>query len=76
MHPCIMHPYIMHRCTTSSNHALVIGTGDNVATEDLSFAPGTTETVSATLPAGTYTFICPVDGHATQGMTGTITVTP
>ena len=59
------------------NHALVIsGTGVNLATKDLSFGPGTTETISATLAAGTYTFICPVDGHAGQGMTGTITVTP
>ena len=59
------------------NHALVIsGTGVNLATKDLSFGPGSTETISATLAAGTYTFICPVDGHAGQGMTGTITVTP
>jgi plastocyanin len=47
------------------NHALVIsGTGVNLATKDLSFAPGTTETISTTLAAGNYTFICPVDGHA------------
>lgn len=59
------------------NHALVIsGTGVNLATKDLSFGPGATETIAATLAAGTYTFICPVDGHAGQGMTGTITVTP
>jgi uncharacterized cupredoxin-like copper-binding protein len=59
------------------NHALVItGTGVNLATKDLSFGPGTTETITATLAAGTYTFMCPVDGHAGQGMTGTITVTP
>ena len=59
------------------NHALVIsGNGVSLATKDLAFGPGTTETISATLAAGTYTFICPVDGHAGQGMTGTITVTP
>ena len=59
------------------NHALVItGTGVSLATKDLAFAPGTSETISATLAAGTYTFICPVDGHAAQGMKGTITVTP
>ena len=59
------------------NHALVItGTGVSLATKDLAFGPGTSETISATLAAGTYTFICPVDGHAGQGMRGTITVTP
>ena len=59
------------------SHALVIsGTGVSLATKDLSFGPGTTETISVTLAAGTYTFICPVDGHAGQGMIGTITVTP
>ncbi len=59
------------------NHALVIsGTGVNLATKDLAFGPGTTETIAATLATGTYTFICPVDGHAGQGMRGTITVTP
>jgi plastocyanin len=59
------------------NHALVIsGNGVSLATKDLAFGPGTTETIAATLAAGTYTFICPVDGHAGQGMKGTITVTP
>ncbi len=59
------------------NHALLIsGSGVNVATKDLAFGPGMTETITATLAAGTYTFICPVDGHASQGMKGTITVTP
>jgi len=59
------------------SHALVIsGNGVSLATKDLAFAPGTTETISATLAAGTYTFICPVDGHAAQGMKGTLTVTP
>jgi uncharacterized cupredoxin-like copper-binding protein len=59
------------------SHALVIsGAGVNLATKDLEFGPGTSETISATLAAGTYTFICPVDGHAAQGMKGTITVTP
>ena len=59
------------------NHALVItGTGLSLATKDLAFAPGTSESISATLAAGTYTFVCPVDGHAAQGMKGTITITP
>jgi plastocyanin len=59
------------------SHALVIsGAGVNLTTKDLAFQSGTSETISATLAAGTYTFICPVDGHAAQGMKGTITVTP
>jgi uncharacterized cupredoxin-like copper-binding protein len=59
------------------DHALVIsGNGLSLTTKDLAFGPGTTETILATLPAGTYTFSCPVDGHAAQGMRGTIIVTP
>lgn len=59
------------------SHALVVsGNGVNLATKDLAFGPGTSEAISATLAAGTYTFICPVDGHAAQGMKGTISVTP
>jgi uncharacterized cupredoxin-like copper-binding protein len=58
------------------DHALVIsGNGLSLTTKDLAFGPGTTETILATLPEGTYTFSCPVDGHAAQGMRGTITVT-
>jgi uncharacterized cupredoxin-like copper-binding protein len=36
--------------------------------------PGGTSTVTAKLKAGTYTFLCPVPGHAQAGMTGTLTV--
>jgi uncharacterized cupredoxin-like copper-binding protein len=38
-------------------------------------APGKTSTVTATLKKGTYTFYCPVLGHAKAGMKGKITVT-
>lgn len=59
------------------SHALMITGNDvNVATKDLAFQPGTSESITATLGAGAYTFICPVDGHASQGMQGTIAVTP
>ena len=59
------------------SHALVIsGNGVSLATKDLAFGPGASETIAATLAAGMYTFICPVDGHAAQGMKGTVTVTP
>lgn len=36
--------------------------------------PGGTSTVTAKLAAGSYTFLCPVPGHAAAGMTGTLTV--
>ena len=58
-------------------HALVIkGNGINLATKDLAFGPATTETITASLAAGTYTFFCPVGAHANLGMRGTLTVTP
>jgi len=59
------------------DHALVIsGGGVNLATKDFAFQPGTSEEIAATLAPGTYTYSCPVDGHAGLGMKGTITVTP
>ena len=37
-------------------------------------AAGGTSTVTATLKRGSYTFLCPVPGHAAAGMKGTLTV--
>jgi uncharacterized cupredoxin-like copper-binding protein len=36
--------------------------------------PSTTGTVTVNLPAGSYQFICSVEGHADAGMYGTVTV--
>jgi uncharacterized cupredoxin-like copper-binding protein len=36
--------------------------------------PGHTSKVTVTLTKGTYTFYCPVDGHKSAGMKGTIVV--
>jgi uncharacterized cupredoxin-like copper-binding protein len=36
--------------------------------------PGKTTSVTMTLKKGTYTFLCPVPGHAQAGMKGTLTV--
>jgi uncharacterized cupredoxin-like copper-binding protein len=36
--------------------------------------PGGRSTVTMTLKRGTFTFFCPVPGHAAAGMTGTLTV--
>jgi uncharacterized cupredoxin-like copper-binding protein len=35
---------------------------------------GKTTSVTATVKQGTYTFLCPVPGHAAAGMKGTLTV--
>jgi plastocyanin len=43
------------------------GTGRTVA-------PGRTSTVTATLKKGRYTFYCPVPGHRSLGMKGTLVV--
>ena len=59
------------------SHALTItGNGVTLSTKDLTFDPGTSETITATVAAGTYTYFCPVDGHRQLGMEGTLTVTP
>jgi uncharacterized cupredoxin-like copper-binding protein len=59
------------------SHALSLtGEAVSLSTRDLSFDPGTTESITATLAAGTYTFFCPVDGHRQLGMEGTLTVLP
>lgn len=36
--------------------------------------PGDTAKLTVKLPAGTYTFFCPVTGHRALGMRGTLTV--
>ncbi len=59
------------------SHALLLSGGSITAnTPDFSYQPGTSESFTVTLAPGTYTFLCPVDGHAGLGMTGTLTVTP
>ena len=59
------------------SHALLLTGGSVTAhTPDFSYQPGTTESVTVILTPGTYTFFCPVDGHAGLGMKGTLTVTP
>jgi uncharacterized cupredoxin-like copper-binding protein len=50
----------------------------NVFFEQLSLPTGQTSTATFTAPTepGTYQFLCSVPGHLTQGMQGTLTVTP
>jgi plastocyanin len=55
--------------TTDKQHTFTI-TGQTV---DVTLDPSTSQKVKISLPAGTYPFICRF--HASQGMTGTLTVT-
>ncbi len=59
------------------SHALLL-TGASVTAQapDFSYQPGAAESFTVALAPGTYTFFCPVDGHAGLGMKGTLTVTP
>ncbi len=54
-----------------SPHDFVIR-DQNVRTKKLD--PGQRESVTTSLKAGTYTFICSIPGHESLGMTGTLTI--
>ncbi len=57
------------------NHALeLIGSGVDVHTPDLAFAPGHSEAFTVTLKPGTYHVFCPIDGHRGLGMQATLLV--
>jgi uncharacterized cupredoxin-like copper-binding protein len=51
-------------------HGIAIQGGDSSPVVQ----PGAKTSVTVTLEKGTYTFICPVPGHAQAGMKGTLTV--
>jgi plastocyanin len=54
-------------------HNVAIEQGTKVLGMTPTFA-GATKQLALTLPAGTYTFLCTVPGHAQAGMQGTLTV--
>ncbi len=54
-------------------HAIAIE-GDGVSESGDTVSAGATSSVSAELPAGEYTFFCPVGDHREEGMEGTLTV--
>ena len=59
--------------TGQTAHALrIAGNGIDVSTDNV--APGESSTVNVALPPGDYRLICPIPGHAQQGMTATLTV--
>jgi glucose/arabinose dehydrogenase len=54
-------------------HSLrVVGGGLDVSTD--TFGPGQSRSLEIALPAGTYQLICPLPGHASQGMVAKLTV--
>jgi uncharacterized cupredoxin-like copper-binding protein len=48
--------------------------GNGVDKDGKTVQPGGTSTVTVKLKPGTYTFYCPVDGHRSAGMKGTLVV--
>jgi aldose sugar dehydrogenase len=56
-----------------SQHAFqIVGGGLDVSTD--AFGPGQSRSVTIVLPAGTYQLICPIPGHAEQGMVSSLNV--
>jgi hypothetical protein len=54
-------------------HNLVIEGQDGALFGD-NLNSGQSASATITLPPGTYTFYCPVDGHRDRGMVGTLTI--
>jgi iron uptake system component EfeO len=59
----------------NENHEFEVMTGDQSLAKIASFSRGTTQAVTVSLEAGTYTFVCRLVGHDQLGMKGTLTVT-
>lgn len=55
-------------------HALTI-VGHGVDKRSKTVQPGHTTSLTLTLKKGTYTFLCPIPGHAAGGMKGTLKIT-
>jgi uncharacterized cupredoxin-like copper-binding protein len=55
-------------------HAVAVEGPGGVHSSGQIAQPGGTSKVTLKLAAGTYTFYCPVDGHRSAGMEGTLTV--
>jgi plastocyanin len=59
--------------TGATQHALrVVGGGLDVSTDN--FGPGQSRSLQIVLPAGTYQLLCPLPGHAEQGMVANLDV--
>jgi uncharacterized cupredoxin-like copper-binding protein len=56
-----------------TQHALrIVGKGIDVSTD--TFGPGASGSLDLDLPPGDYQLVCPIPGHAQQGMSANITV--
>jgi len=56
-------------------HEFEIFKGETVVDEVEDIVPGVSRDLTVNLEAGDYTFVCKLNGHDTQGMKGTLTVT-
>lgn len=59
----------------TQEHEFEIFQGETVKDEVEGLVPGLTKSLTLTLAAGEYTFICKLNGHDQLGMKGTLTVT-
>lgn len=59
----------------SQEHEFEIFKGETVVDEIEGLVPGLTKTLTVTLAAGDYTYLCKINGHDQLGMKGTLTVT-
>jgi high-affinity iron transporter len=58
----------------NEEHEFEIFKGDQVVDEIEGLTPGLTKSLTATLAAGEYTYVCKLAGHDALGMKGTLTV--
>lgn len=59
----------------TQEHEFEIFKGETVVDEIEGLVPGLTKTLTVTLAAGEYTYLCKLNGHDQLGMKGTLTVT-
>jgi plastocyanin len=58
----------------TEEHEFEIFKGDTVVDEIEGLVPGLTKELTVTLEAGSYTYLCKLNGHDQLGMKGTLTV--
>ncbi|HUQ44376.1 MAG TPA: cupredoxin domain-containing protein [Candidatus Limnocylindria bacterium] len=58
----------------TEEHEFEIFKGESVVDEIEGLVPGLTKNLTVNLEAGSYTFVCKLNGHDLLGMTGTLTV--
>ena len=59
----------------AETHEFEIFKGDTVVDEVEDIVPGITRTLTVPLEAGSYTFVCALNGHDVIGMKGSLTIT-